>query len=99
MTNLALLVARALILPTITAASGCATCTPATILVAERSETAQLNTGPGLMRTTETGRLEEAVTPTIARDYWLKSPDGRWHRVSREEYRRTQVGTSVQVCE
>ena len=98
MTNLAHLVAQGLLVLTV-ALWGCATCRPATIVVAARDQTARLDTGPGPMRTRETGRLEEAVTPSVAREYWVRSQEGRWHRVTLDQYQNAHVGGAVQVCE
>ena len=81
------------------AVAGCARCRPTTIVVAEKDQTVRLDTGPSIVRPTETGRMEEVVRPQLNREYWVKSLDGRWHRVDLEQYRAAEVGSSVQVCE
>ena len=97
-TKLAPAVATALPLFAVTVA-GCALCRPTTIVVAQKDETVRLDTGPSIVMPTETGRMEEVVRPRLTREYWLKSSEGRWHRVEVDQYRAAEVGASVQVCE
>ena len=96
-TKLAPAVATAL--PLFAFAAGCALCRPTTIVVADKDQTVRLDTGPSIVRPTETGRMEEVVRPQLNREYWVKSSDGRWHRVELEQYGAAEVGGSVQVCE
>ena len=82
------------------ALSGCAglSCQPASITVAKKEERARLETVPHGY-TTETGRLEELRRPEIVRDYWVRDADGTWHRVSLEQYRATEVGQVLDICQ
>ena len=82
-------------------AAGCAavTCRPATIIVVKKDEIVRLDTGPGRMRTTERGRLEEEVTPTLVREYWARSDQGVWYRLSAEQFRTAEVGRAVEICQ
>ena len=85
----------------ILALAGCSTfaCQPSTVTVANKRETARLQTVPGAMRTTETGRIEEDVRQSqIARDYWVQDRDGTWHPVSPEQFRAAEVGREVEIC-
>ena len=76
-----------------------ATCRPASIVVADKEERGRVdNASRGLYRTTETGRLEPAVTPEIVRQYWLRSAEGEWYRVSAEQYGAAEVGAAAEVC-
>ena len=80
------------------ALSGCAglSCQPASITVAKKEERARLEATPRGY-TSETGRLEEIRRPEIVRDYWVLA-DGTWHRVSIEQYRKAEVGQSLELC-
>jgi hypothetical protein len=81
------------------ALSGCAglSCHPASITVAKKEERARLEATPRGY-TSETGRLEEIRRPEIVRDYWVLDADGTWHRVSIEQYRKAEVGQSLELC-
>jgi hypothetical protein len=81
--------------------AGCSTfaCQPSRVSVANKREMARLQTVPGAMRTTETGRIEEDVRQSqIARDYWVQDREGTWHPVSAEQYRAAEVGRELEIC-
>ena len=80
--------------------TGCTslTCSPSTIEVAKKDERATLETKSGVLRTTESGRVEEVITPRIVREYWIQAADERWHRVSEATYRQAEVGRTVEIC-
>jgi len=83
------------------ALAGCATltCQPLTVTVADKKEQARFETTPGAMRTTETGRIEEDVGQSrTVREYWVRSSEGQWHRVSAEQYRNAETGRELKVC-
>jgi hypothetical protein len=83
------------------ALAGCATltCQPLTVTVADKKEQARFETTPGAMRTTETGRIEEDVGQSrTVREYWVRSSEGQWHRVSAEQYRNAETGRELEVC-
>src|SRR5438093_11202116 len=84
------------------ALAGCAlfVCRPVTVTVANKKELARLETVPGAIRTSETGRLEEDVRQwTTVREYWVQARDDAWHRVSAEQLRAAEVGREVKLCE
>jgi hypothetical protein len=73
-------------------------CRPETVVVAKKEERARLETGPGPIRTTETGRVAEEVRPTFVREYWVQSDQGTWYRVPLDQYRSIEVGQPTQIC-
>ena len=77
---------------------GCA-CRPATIVVAQKDEIVRLEPRPGPIETTGAGRLEESVQPVLKREYWVRTPDGQWHRIPRDQYQSAEIGQSLKVCE
>ena len=84
------------------ALAGCAVfvCHPVTVTVANKKELARLETVPGAMRTTETGRLEEDVRQSrTVREYWVQTREGTWYRVSAEQFRAAEVGRALEICE
>jgi hypothetical protein len=84
------------------ALAGCATfaCHPVTVTVADKKESARLETVPGAMRTTETGRIEEDLRQQrTVREYWVKGREGTWHRVSAEQYRAAEIDRVLELCE
>jgi hypothetical protein len=83
------------------ALTGCSTfaCRAATVTVADKKEQARFETAPGAMRTTETGRIEEDVRQSqTVREYWVQSREGKWYRVSAEQYRNAETGRELGVC-
>jgi hypothetical protein len=80
--------------------AGCTswTCRPSTIEVAKKDERATLETKSGVLRTTESGRVEEVIAPRIVREYWIQAADERWYRVSETTYRDAEVGRTLEVC-
>jgi hypothetical protein len=84
------------------ALGGCAmfVCHPVTVTVVNKKELARLETVPGAIRTTETGRLEEDVRQSrTVRDYWVQGREGTWHRVSAEQYRAAEIDRALELCE
>ncbi len=71
-------------------------CETTAIVVVKKEERARPETPPGL-RTTETGRVEE-LPMVVVRDYWVKSEDGRWHRVSVEKFNVAEAGGRLEIC-
>jgi hypothetical protein len=99
-TNMARRVAKALVWVAVVAVvSGCATCQPATIIVAQKDQTVRFDPRPGPIRTTETGRIEEAVRPTLIGEYWVRTREGRWRQVSHDQFQSAEIGAPLQVCE
>lgn len=83
------------------ALAGCAAafaCHPATVVVEKKQEVARLDTGPAPMRTTETGRLEEGIRPTLVREYWVQSREGAWYRVSADQFSAAEIGRALEIC-
>ena len=83
------------------ALAGCSTfaCRAATVTVVDKKEQARFETAPGAIRTTETGRIEEDVRQSrTVREYWVRSPEGRWYRVSLEQYRKAEIGRELEIC-
>jgi hypothetical protein len=80
--------------------AGCAswTCRPSTIEVAKKDERATLETKSGVLRTTESGRVEEVIKPRVVREYWVQATDGEWYRVPEATYRNAQIGRTLEVC-
>src|SRR5213593_2935262 len=84
------------------ALAGCAlfVCRPVTVTVADKKELARLETVPGAMRTTETGRLEEDVRQSrTVREYWVQTREGTWHRVSAEQFRAAEIDRALEICQ
>jgi hypothetical protein len=84
------------------ALAGCAVfvCHPVTVTVANKKELARLETVPGAIRTSETGRIEEDVRQQgTVRDYWVQAQEGTWHRVSAEQFRAAETGRALELCE
>ena len=84
------------------ALAGCTVfvCRPVTMIVANKKELARLETVPGAIRTTETGRLEEDVRQSrTVREYWVQAREGTWHRVSAEQFRAAEIGRALEICE
>jgi hypothetical protein len=73
-------------------------CRPVTVIVAKKEEKARLESSSGQIRTTETGRIEEAVQPTVVREYWVQAREGTWYRVSADKFRAAEVGQALEVC-
>ena len=83
------------------ALAGCSTfaCQPVTVTVANKKESARMETVPGAMRTTETGRFEEDLRQSrTVRDYWVQGQDGAWYRVSAEQFRAAEIGRALEIC-
>jgi hypothetical protein len=83
------------------ALAGCATfaCHPVTVTVVDKKEQARLETAPGAIRTTETGRIEPDLRQqTTVREYWVKGREGTWYRVSADQYRAAEIGRELEVC-
>ncbi len=81
--------------------AGCAalTCQPVSVPVAQKEERARVaNVSQGLYRTTETGRLEPVATPGIVREYWVRSERGEWYRITDEQFKTAEVGSSIELC-
>jgi hypothetical protein len=95
--SLALVVGAAFAL----AVGGCVqlACRPASILVAKKEERGRLDVGGGgLLRTTETGRVEEVQKPVVVREYWVLSKEGAWYRVSAEQFKVAEPDRPLEVC-
>jgi hypothetical protein len=81
---------------------GCTTfaCHPVTVVVANKKELARMETVPGAMRTSETGQLQEDLRrSTTVRDYWVQDREGKWYRVSAEQFRAAEIGRALELCE
>ena len=75
-------------------------CHPVTVTVANKKELARLETVPGAIRTSETGRLEEDVRQSMTvREHWVQTLEGTWYRVSAEQFRSAEVDRALEVCE
>lgn len=81
--------------------AGCATftCKPVTVVVARKEERVRLDTTPGGLRTTETGRVEEVERMARVREFWVQSETGAWYRVSAEQLRAAEIGRPMEVCQ
>jgi hypothetical protein len=81
-------------------ASGCAAlvCTPVTIIVTETEQRARLQDEIVGFRTNRSGRLEEIRRMEMIPEYWVRSTDGRWYRVTRDQYRAAVPGDAIEVC-
>ena len=102
MTRIGRIAALTITLEALYALAGCATftCQTVTVDVANKKELARMETVPGAMRTSETGRLEEDLRrSTTVRDYWVQQREGKWYRVSAEQFRAAEIGRALEVCE
>ena len=82
-------------------AAACAsfTCRPLSVTVAAKEERARLDMVPRGIETTATGRLEDLRAPEIVRDYWVRTEDGTWYRVSLDKFRAAEVGRPLELCQ
>ena len=80
--------------------AGCATftCEPVTVVVARKEERVRLDTTPGGVRETETGRVKEVERMARVREFWVQSETGSWYRVSAEQLRAAEIGRPMEVC-
>ena len=70
-----------------------------TVTVVDKKEQARLETAPGAIRTTETGRIEEDVRQSkTVREYWVRAREGAWYRVSADQYRAAEIGRELEIC-
>jgi len=75
-------------------------CHAVAVTVANKKERARLETVPGALRTTETGRVEEDVRQSrTIREYCVQTREGTWYRVSAEQFRSAELGHALEVCE
>lgn len=83
------------------ALGGCATgaCHPVTVVVADKEERSRLEMMPRGFRTGATGQLEELREPVTVREYWVRSEQGAWLRVSADQYRLAEKGQPSTVCQ
>jgi hypothetical protein len=81
-------------------AAACAsfTCRPLSVTVAQKEERARLDMVPRGVETTATGRLDVLRAPEIVRDYWVRTEDGTWYRVSLDKFRAAEVGRPLDIC-
>ena len=81
--------------------AGCATvpCKPETVVVARKEERVRLDTTPGGVRETETGRVVEVERMAKVREFWVQSETGSWYRVSAEQLRGAEIGRPMEVCQ
>lgn len=80
--------------------AGCATFgdVPATITVAKKdSRTRWDSTVVGYRHSAATGHVEEVRREELVDEYWLKSAEGKWYRVSRADWDRARVGASIDL--
>lgn len=79
---------------------GCAvfTCEPRSVLVAKKEERSRAELVPRGFRTTETGRVEEIRELEVVREYWIRSEDGMWHRVTAEQFQAAEIGRPMDLC-
>ncbi len=66
--------------------------------MAAKEERARLDMVPRGVETTGTGRLEDLRAPEIVRDYWVRTEDGTWYRVSLDKFRAAEVGRPLELC-
>jgi hypothetical protein len=80
--------------------AGCAgsMCRPATIVVAAKETHARLESEFLGVTTDHAGRVVERRRDVIVLEYWVRDPDGRWHRVAEAAWRQAVVGEPLEVC-
>ena len=84
-------------LATLVVACGSVTCQPLPVTVAHKEERSRLEmVSKGF--TSETGYLKENRVPETVREYWVRTPEGTWYRVSADQFRAVEVGGSVEIC-
>ena len=90
----------ALVLAAAVALAGCGalTCTPTTIMVAEKEERTRLMSESRGLRTDPMGRVYEDRREVPVPDYWVKDETNQWYRIGPTEFRTAEVGKPAQVC-
>jgi hypothetical protein len=69
---------------------------PASIVVADKDRRTRWDTTVlGQRRSPVTGRVEEIRREDLLDEYWLKATDGRWYRVSKDDWARAVVGQTM----
>lgn len=96
--NAVLLILAAVMLAIIPAGCALVTCRPASIVVAEKDDRAHVEIVPAGLRTTGTGRLEEAEEFRLVRTYWVRSEEGHWYSVSATDFQAIRIGDPIKVC-
>jgi hypothetical protein len=71
---------------------------PASIVVADKDRRTRWDTTVlGQRRSPVTGRVEDIRREDMLDEYWVKATDGRWYRVSKEDWDRAVVGQAMPV--
>ena len=94
-----LLAAAGGLLAILVAACGVLTCHLTPVTVAKKEERSRLEMVSHGTYTSETGYLKEVRSPEIVREYWVRTQDGTWYRVSADQFRAVEVGGSVETCQ
>ena len=87
-------------LAALVALAGCAgsMCRPATIVVTAKETHARLESESLGVTTDHAGRVVERRRDVIVLEYWVRDPDGHWHRVAEAAWRQVVVGEPLEVC-
>jgi len=82
------------------ALSGCGalTCTPVTIDVASKDQRTRMVSEFRGVTNDGTGRATELRKEKLVPEYWVADRQGRWYRVTEEQWRDAQPGQPLAVC-
>ncbi len=82
--------------------AGCASltgsCEKTPIVVAAKEERSRLEWRRGAPRTTASGTVEETSEPVTVTEYYVRSTENTWHRVSETEFKAATPQQRIEVC-
>lgn len=97
MRNYARGVAGGVLVTLVAACGSMTTCQPVPVTVAQKDDRTRVEmVSRGF--TSQTGGLQEVRAPEIVHEYWVQSPEGKWYRVSADQFRAVEVGGTVELC-
>jgi len=80
--------------------AGCAelTCTPTSIEVASKDQRMRMVSEFRGVTNDDAGRATELRKEKLVTEYWVADRQGRWYRVTQEQWREAQPGQPLTVC-
>ena len=83
-------------------AGGCAIlnppCEKVEIVVAQKEERSRIEMRRGPGRVTATGSVEETTEPARVNEYYVRSSEGAWHRISEAQFKGVTPQQKLEVC-
>ena len=80
--------------------AGCAalTCAPTSIEVASKDQRMRMVSEFRGVTNDDAGRATELRKEKLVTEYWVADRQGRWYRVTQEQWREAQPGQPLTVC-